>query len=242
MPWSPQVVSEQWLWPFPAVLSKCQMTPDNIEHFLVWLMTSLFFFYTGFISAKLLERVTGTAEVTWVCTFLYKYENIQEQIQHLQSSRDLLVLTYLRMMPPTLLSSDQSVRSSSRSLWWTNHHTHTHTHTTGQQILIIVIWSNWVLMRTHYLYSGVNLVDVWDAAKYCLHFFLGQDGSAHLPLFFQWKLEKLWIKTDMRKAHKHTSTNMFYKKRNINEQYLKSLKILGTSNTICSFWMVHIHI
>lgn len=37
--------------------------------------------------------------------------------------------------------------------------------------------------ETEHLYSGVNIVDVWDAAKYGLEFFLGQNGSSNLPLF-----------------------------------------------------------
>lgn len=48
-----------------------------------------------------------------------------------------------------------------------------------------------------HLYSGVNVIDVWDAAKYGLDFFLGQNGSPNLPLFLQWKLEKLQKETDM---------------------------------------------
>lgn len=35
---------------------------------------------------------------------------------------------------------------------------------------------------TKHLYSGVNIVDVWDAAKNGLDFFLGQNGSTNLPL------------------------------------------------------------
>lgn len=49
----------------------------------------------------------------------------------------------------------------------------------------------------HYLYSGMNFIDVWDAAKYCLNLLLSQDRSTHLSLFFQWMLEKLKIKVNM---------------------------------------------
>lgn len=50
---------------------------------------------------------------------------------------------------------------------------------------------------TEHLYSGVNVVDVGDAAKYGLDFFLGQNGSANLPLFLQRELEKLQKETDV---------------------------------------------
>lgn len=47
------------------------------------------------------------------------------------------------------------------------------------------------MLRTSYLYPGVNLVDLGDAAEDGLDLFLGQDGSAHLPLLFKGQLEKL---------------------------------------------------
>lgn len=87
-----------------------------------------------------------------------------------------------------------------------NKHTHKQTNRSTKSSLKITpspsfgqtcFW--WRQLRTHYLYPGVNLVDVRDAAKYRLHFLLGQDWSAYLPLFFQWKLEELHMKTERRK-------------------------------------------
>lgn len=42
-----------------------------------------------------------------------------------------------------------------------------------------------------HLYSGVNLVDVRDAAEYGLHLFRGQDGSPHLAFLLQWTFKEL---------------------------------------------------
>lgn len=53
------------------------------------------------------------------------------------------------------------------------------------------------LSDAEHLNSGVNVIDVRDAAKYGLDFFLCQDGSPNLPLFLKWKLEKLQKETDV---------------------------------------------
>lgn len=128
--------------------------------------------------------------------------------KHLYTSKHVLVLTYLRMMFPTFLSSDQSVRTSSRSLWWTNI-----THRKQQVNNSSSKMTPSQTLRTPYLYSGVNVVDVGDAAKYRLNFFWGQNGAAHLSLFFQWKLEKLQIKNRYeRSTQRHTNTTYWFHK------------------------------
>lgn len=72
---------------------------------------------------------------------------------------------------------------------------------------IIIVLSHLVtLVGRQYLYLGVNLVDVWDATKNGLNFFLSQDRSSNLPLFFQWILEKLETKFKISQVQEYSLT------------------------------------
>lgn len=70
------------------------------------------------------------------------------------------------------------------------------------------------MLRTSYLYPGVNLVDLGDAAKDGLDLFLGQDGSAHLPLLFKGQLEKLRQEKHklIKITHQHQQLNAGFKR------------------------------
>lgn len=115
------------------------------------------------------SRRTATGRVT-VCTLSYRTE---ESYSHIWEWSDL------HFCPQTSVSAAPRGHSEEQS----SAHTRQQTVTTELFILILAEDTN--------LYPGVNIIDFRDAAKYGLHFFLGQDGSAHLPFFFQWKLEQL---------------------------------------------------
>lgn len=61
------------------------------------------------------------------------------------------------------------------------------------------------MKRPMYLYPGVHIVDVWDAAKDGLDLLLCQDGPSHLSLLLQRVLEELGQKGTKQCDQKVTS-------------------------------------